>query len=441
MNDMLDQATGEDNASRRALISAICTVITETAAGNPEHGLGGSKGMFQLIPSTARNFAVDPMDIAGCTHLYMTKGFTGEGGAIEIARKHPDWKIYQICQHVQGSGAGRATDGRSNYGPWVNEATHWLDVYRGSDNDFAPGQSKYYRKQYRYHRDKGENSWDAIKRLADEVQWRAFPIGRAMMYSSDTDLFRRKVAETVNKGDPRLLEFNWDMDWNKNPNECTMTVALHSWSAYPGTCIMVDGFGGPDGRWLVTEVSRDWFDSTAEITIKQPERQKKEPAPEVGERTEGVDSEGAGGNIGTLFKICKHISEATPGYVYGGQHGIPLAQMVATRGLDCSSSCSLALWRADLWDKKTKTARVSGPGAGSPNFSSWGVAGKGHLFTVMYNNEHVWIKFEEAAGISYERFDTSAWGDGVSGDGPKVRKTTRPPSDEARFNKRHWPGM
>jgi hypothetical protein len=127
--------------------------------------------------------------------------------------------------------------------------------------------------------------------------------------------------------------------------------------------------------------------------------------------------------------------------VYGGQHGIPLAQMVATRGLDCSSSCSLALWRADLWDKKTKTARVSGPGAGSPNFSSWGVAGKGHLFTVMYNNEHVWIKFEEAAGISYERFDTSAWGDGVSGDGPKVRKTTRPPSDEARFNKRHWPGM
>lgn len=438
INELLNAAWEEKGMTRRAAQSAVCTVITEKDANNTEGGLGGADGMFQVEPTTANSYGgIDPLDIAQCTHIYMTKGFTGAGGAIEVCKKHPDWPIYRICQFIQGSGAGRATNGQANYGPNVAEAGRWVDAWSGKETSVGGEQGGQYRKSYQYHRDKDENSWDAAKRLADEVQWRVFPVGRAMFYLPEDELFRRVPAEQLDKEDPRILEFNWDMDWNKTTNECSLTVVLKEWSAYPGTTIVVDGFGPPDGRWLVTELERDWYGESGTLTIKQPMTPKKEPAAEVGKLEQGVSGEGTGGDIGKLYKACKHISDGTPGYVWGGQHGVPLSQMSGQKGLDCSSSCSLALYRADLWDDET-VARVSGPAVGKPNFSNWGSPGAGHLFTVYYNNQHVWIHFEEAAGMMYKRFDTSGQGEGRSGDGPKMRRTER---SHDGFQARHWKGM
>lgn len=425
MNEVIEQASGEDGATKRSVLAVICGVIVETLVKNLEHGDSTSTGILQLLASTAAAYHVDPMDIAGVVHLFMTKGFWGKGGAIELAKKNPHMSIGMIAQNVQGSAHPE------RYDKWVDEAKRWLEAYSGGETSLGEGGS--YRKSFQYKRDKDEDSWECGLRLADEVQWRLFPVGRAMMYSSEVDLFRRKVAETVTKGDPRVLSFPWGFDWNKSTNECTITVILDSWSAYPGTVIMIDGYGAPDGRWLVTEMERDWFKNEAELTIKQPLTPLKEPAAEVGDKATGVSGEGSKGDIGNLYKICAHISVATPGYLYGGGHGPPLSQMNATDPLDCSSSCSLALWRADLWDKDLpQTAIVSG------DFSKWGSPGEGHLFTVMYNTTHVWIQFEEAAGMMFKRFDTSPHGDSA-GSGPKMRKTAR--TDQDRFQKRHWPGM
>lgn len=432
MNEVMEAAWDAPGATKRSVKAAVLAVIAETLARNEEGGDSTSTGILQLLASTARAFNIDPMSISDVVDGFMTKGYWGKGSAVQLAKDHPDWPAWKIAQYVQGSGAGQATEGRANYGPWMDEAQRWMDAYSG-DTDLGAEGGGQYRKSYQFKRDADENAWEAGLRLADEVQWRLFPIGRAVMYSSELDLFRRQVAETVNKGDQRVLEFPWEVDWNKNPNECSITVLLKDWEAYPGTCIMVDGYGAPDGRWLVTEMERDWFDERATFTLKQPLTPKKEPAAEVGDRTVGVSGDGTGGEIGTLYNACKHISSiAGQSYVWGGGHSKPLSQ-TDSKGLDCSGSTSLALWRADMWPSKLGDhALVSG------DFKKWGNSGRGHLFTVMYNATHVWIQFEEAAGMMYKRFDTSPWGD-TAGGGPRMRKTER--TDQASFQKRHWPGM
>lgn len=436
MNEMMEAAYDEKGATDRSVKSAVVTVITETLAYNKEEGTSTSTGMFQLLASTARTFGVDPMDIAGCTHLYMTKGFTGQGGAISLCKAHPDWPVYRIAQAVQGSGAGRATNGRANYGQWVDEAQKWIDAFkgRGGGSDITGGS---YRKSYQYQRDKDENSWECGLRLADEVRWRLFPVGRAFFFDSETDLFRREISEVVRKGDPRILDLPWEMDWNKPVNEFTFRVMLKSWEGYPGSTIMFDGYGAPDGRWLVTDLERDWFEPEADITVKQPLAPLKEPAAEIGKTTTGVSGEGTGGEIGRLYQAALHISNWGKPYTWGGGHGVPM-DSIGPQGLDCSSSTSLALYRADLWDTKKNgnMAYVSG------DFDRWGAPGSGHLFTVMYNSTHVWIQFEQAAGMMYKRFDTSHpdGGTGMSSErGPRMRKSSR--NDQDRFQKRHWPGM
>jgi hypothetical protein len=431
MNEVLDQAWSEDGATTRSVKSSVLAVIAETACMNLEGGDSTSSGILQLLASTAASYNVDPQDIGSVIHLFMTKGFWGKGGAIALAKAHPDWPAYRIAQNVQGSGTGQASEGRVNYGPWMEEADRWLDAYKGKDTSLGGDAGGVYRKSYRYMRDKDEDSWTCGLRLADEVRWRLFPVGRALFYIDEIDLFRREVSENVKRGDPRVISAPWSMDWNKPINEATITVVLDSWSAYPGAVLKLDGYGVPDGRWLVTEMERDWFDNIATFTIKQPLSPLKEPAAETGELEQGVSGEGAKGEIGTLYKVCKNLSDKTPGYVWGGQHGIPFSQMDGNKGLDCSSSTSLALYRADMWDSDLPDmALVSG------DFDKWGAPGSGHLFTVMYNNSHVWIQFEEAAGMMYKRFDTGGPG---GGSGPKMRTEAR--SDQGNFGKRHWPGM
>jgi len=71
------------------------------------------------------------------------------------------------------------------------------------------------------------------------------------------------------------------MDWGKKVSGATLRVNLDRWGGSPGATILLDGFGPPDGRWLITSVDRDWFSPEADITLVQPVKPKIEPAAEV----------------------------------------------------------------------------------------------------------------------------------------------------------------
>jgi hypothetical protein len=127
-----------------------------------------------------------------------------------------------------------------------------------------------------------------------------------------------------------------------------------------------------------------------------------------------------------LLSIMKAMTQQTPGYVWGGGHGQRLSEVHYWQGLDCSSSCSKALFDAGIFPDSY--AWVSG------KFETYyGARGTGKMFTVYANYEHVWIRLYKTP---YWRFDTSPHGDG--GRGPKLRRL---PRFTFRFTPRHREGF
>jgi hypothetical protein len=127
-----------------------------------------------------------------------------------------------------------------------------------------------------------------------------------------------------------------------------------------------------------------------------------------------------------LLEIMKAMTQQTPGYLWGGGHGPKLRYIRYSQGLDCSSSCSKALYDAGLFPDSV--AWVSG------TFEyRYGTRGTGKLFTVYANSGHVWIRLYKS---QYWRFDTSPHGDG--GRGPRLRRL---PRFTFRFVPRHARGF
>jgi hypothetical protein len=260
---------------------------------------------------------------------------------------------------------------------------------------------------------------------------------------SEDDLFRRRIRHLLTPNDPGFSKFKGDIDWGKPVSEATVTVNLDRWGASPGSVIQVEGFGPPDGRWIVVQVDRDWFSPQAEVTIRRPQNPRQEPASERVQRASTTASTSATERLGQdafsgtktrrLWEAANFISKRNGSYLYGGQHGVAMSRLRAAGRFDCSSSTSYALYLAGLWDnfQKNSRARVSG------EFSSWGVAGRGEKFTVWYHGGHVFIWFESGMGVGNKRFDTSRYGTPTTS-GAHVRTGSRPTSG---FSPRHWPGL
>jgi len=126
-----------------------------------------------------------------------------------------------------------------------------------------------------------------------------------------------------------------------------------------------------------------------------------------------------------LLAAMKAMSMATPGYLLGGGHGIPLTEVSIYQRLDCSSSTSKGLFEAGMFPHHYAFS--------SWDFVNWGEPGVGQYFTVYYNSEHVWTRLHKSR---YWRFDTSPHGDG--GRGPRLRYM---PRFTGGFAARRWPGL
>lgn len=414
--------------SRDVMIAAVCCVIQESTAKRLGYGdVAGpdSRGLFQQrAPWGPLSVRLDPR---GSTAMFLTGGRGGQKGWQQAngSLQRVPGGIERAVTRVQISVGG--------YQQHENEATRIVRAWGGSsaEGDVATGT---YTKSYQFTRNAGENSWEAMQRLAAEVGWRCFVVGNTVYYMSDQQLFARRARYQVTPDDPAVLDASWDVDWGKATSELSLDVVLERWSAPPGSVIIVDGFGPPDGRWLVTNVSRDYFAPNATVTLKQPGKELLEPANErvtraanaAGTSPFGETSIDDGSKAAKLYAEAKRISDAGGSYVYGGGHGPPLSSLNSGQGLDCSSSTSLALWRAGMFPGNV--AITSGEFA-----QSWGQPGRGERFTVWANSGHVWTQLH-GVGNAW-RFDTSPYGSG--GRGPRLRATPRPTDG---FTPRRWPG-
>lgn len=411
IDGVLQEAQSE-RASRRVMIAAIMCITQESGAGVLEEPSGAHLGPFQQEASAFYGSAAQRRDPTHSTSRFLAEWKRVNGGI----KKAPG-DLATGIELVQRSGRPDL------YRQWEPEATRTVDHVLASGD---VGEATYI-KRYLFTRGERhgarENSWDAMARLVGEVGAYRWAAGNVLYAVSGDELRAGAASLTIDGDEPWLLAPpQWSWANNRAVVEVTLRVLADRWDVMPGAAvIMHDKFGVTSGRYMVWNVAGDRLDSpVATVVLRRPTRLKAEPASEVGTRSGGVS--------GTLVQIAKTISDNRHEYVYGGSHGPPLSKLKPSSPFDCSSSCSYALYKADMFDGNV--AIVSGAFA-----SSWGKHGKGDEFTVWANGEHVWIEGYDSDHKPAWRFDTSHHG-GKSG--PMYTTVAR--SDQSRFTPRHWPG-
>jgi hypothetical protein len=432
-------ACSQAGADPRPTKACVCACIVESELQNLSGGDRDSRGVLQVRDSTAQPMGIDNRNVAECVTAFLKRGFWGKGGAIDIARKNPGMSVGTVAQNTQGSAYP------DRYDQVAGDAQKWIDAYGGSGlGDTADTGGGSYSKSYQFARESDEDSWTAIQRLAEEVGWRCFIVGEAVYYMSEQALYQRRPRYEITASSDALIDLQFDVDWGKPLSEATLVMALDRWGAPPGAVMLLSGFGPPDGRWLITSVRRDWFSPTAEVTIKQPGKQKLEPAPERVQRSaaaaNGTTAASADSSAsGKVYAEAKAISDRKLPYIWGGGHArcgtadagtnTPSKNSGPPPGFDCSGYVCACLAAGDLGFKTGQPAMASG------DLMSWGEAGKGERVTVWANGGHTFIEF---AGMGEGRFaDTGRNAAPPADRGPRLRSGTRSTDG---FVARHWKG-
>jgi hypothetical protein len=128
----------------------------------------------------------------------------------------------------------------------ADEAREWVDAYGGASGSdtggTASGDSSRAKKRYAFRRGepgKPEDSWTAIQRLADEVQWRAFMDRGRLFYVSDNWLRRQKPRFVISEDDDGIDEINFDIDSGKVSSDVTVTAHAKTFQVPVGCVVQV----------------------------------------------------------------------------------------------------------------------------------------------------------------------------------------------------------
>lgn len=401
----------ELKVSERVYLAAICTGIVEAPDfKNPKVATDGTSiGMFQA--TDIHGSIAHRRDIEAMTNKFLKKGFWIYGGAIEIARKNPKMKPGEIAQLCQGSAHP------DRYGKYEKEARAILKAWKSSSKSTAV---KFDKGEFRV--DKGENAWDAITRLAGDINYRVFVVNGILYLISETDLFNSRPILVVNDSTPGVSNTDWDWDIGKKVSTAKISCRMKAWSAPPGSVVILDEAGPASGRWIVASISRDLFSPDSEIVLKKPS------LPTVVREGNTKVRGDAKSKAEKVLKAARAIHDKHYPYVWGGGHGS--AGKPSGGGYDCSGGVAAALAAAGLIPSGWK----SGVPASGEMAKTWGEPGVGKNLTMYANPEHVFLVVK-VGGKSYH-LGTGDWGKGWRGFG--VNKRMHP---TAGFTARHWPGV
>jgi hypothetical protein len=422
--EMLDVAIADDAPTVAIQALVIAGLVEGPDFKNPTHGGagGGYAGPLQYsIATFGMDHARDPSWVA---HHFLTKGATGAGGAIEWANK--GLSPPEIINKIHNPGGQQFYDGEE----LAHKADAIIEAYGGG----GLGGGTTYRQQYNFQvgsqDEPHETYWDAMGRLAEDVNWAMFLDGSRCYFDAETTLIKQKPAAIIRRGDPAVTRWSGDWDARHIATQMELELICDPFAFRAGQVFKLEDFGPFStgstaklpGRWLISEIDREPAAISSTFTLKQPEKPNREPVSEIAERD---DAETSGVGSGDLYQACKAISDEGHSYPHPDTHHGPWRNIDKDTPLDCSESTALALHMAGLFDESQ--AWVSGQFA-----SSYGKPGRGEQWTVWANSGHVFIQ-SEGSGEKW-RFDTGGH-PGVSG--PRLLDEHR---STAGFTPRHRGG-
>jgi hypothetical protein len=421
-------------ASERAMMALVQAVIVESQIQNLNYGDRDSLGILQVRSSTAAGMGIDNRDIEACCNAFLTRGFWGKGGAIELAAKNPSMTTGMVAQNTQGSGVPTA------YDQWRAEAAKWVAAYGGAGAG-AGSLSATRAVPYQFQRGGTdgtvEDSWTCLQRLASEVGWRCYMAGGAVHFVSETTLMKAGPRATLSEKTLGVDNVDFDVDNGKASSEATVTARIMLAGFPPGSVVELEDCGPGDGRWLVRTVARGVFDAAASVTLKRVTKPLPEPAADTTSSSSAVGGSSFAGAAGTTspevdraYAAAKSIDAKRYPYVWGGGHAHCGTPSGSPPGYDCSGSTCAVLAAAGMGYAIGAPADVSGTIA-----AKWGDAGEGELLTVWASAIHVWMEFKTSAGD--EHFGTGDWGSDTGAGGPAFQARMH---TKDGFTPRHWPG-
>jgi hypothetical protein len=288
-------ATGRSmGANTKVLVSSIVTAIDESDLINLTGGDLDSVGLFQQRASWGSYEERHNPAVAAAKYFEQ---------AIVADQRFPSLTMQMLCQTVQRSG----TPDGSNYARYVDEGYRFVSAYgsevpqstRDAVKNAQAGQAainsvtgasavtatqlagtgadqaQVFMRGTIQVKDSytiltKENSWSCITRLANEVNWRAFCVSGTIYFISEAYLFKSKPFMTISEDSIGIDWIDYDYDEGKRQATVTVTCHLSRWSAPPGSTIQISNMGIVNGKWLVEEVSRSLYDSSATITLSKP---------------------------------------------------------------------------------------------------------------------------------------------------------------------------
>lgn len=342
--ELINQVMGIANSKQSPVLATealILACIDENDFTNAPGGGGGSTGLLQLIPSTAAALGVDPLNVEQVVDAFLTRTQGhATGGAIGYAHAHPSAPAYEVAQAVQASGAGEASNGAANYGQFTKEAQAIVAAYGGVTlGKKATSESDVSQLKRGSTDNPDEDSWEAITRLAQQVTWFAFTNGNSLFYMDGPDLRSQKpalyveapannvisenaqgheVEETGVIQIPLTATFdNTAFEYRQShklkgrvqrksriskpstPSEIKLELVCAPFSYRAGDVFFFQDSGPINGRWIVTDATRNVLkDTYTTFTLEPPVAPLPEPqAASTGASTE-TDGAPTGGSAG-----------------------------------------------------------------------------------------------------------------------------------------------
>jgi len=273
---------------RKVIICALMTAIEESSLINNPGGDGTSAGLFQQIDQYWGSYE-DRTDPETATRNFMKH-------AIAEDEKNPNLSYNDLCQAVQRSGYPY------RYGQYRWEAQRILNAYGilggdvdtvgiaedngqhatlpgggGGNGEFYFWRGDIYDRAGQKYR-KPEDSWTCIQRLAREVNWFGFFVSGTFYYLSQDDMLMQQPQMILTEFADGVTSLDGDVDSNKKVATLSLGVRVGRWMIPPGNVISVQNMGPFNGRWIVSEYSRDLFSLEADVTLIKFDPSLPEPA-------------------------------------------------------------------------------------------------------------------------------------------------------------------
>jgi cell wall-associated NlpC family hydrolase len=411
--DTADSLKAGDIATQALIFAAI-----------GESGIGAEPGTFK--PNAAGYYGVlqgssstwsDPHDTAGMARAFLLggKGFQG-GGAIALSRKTSDPVEIAVRVEVPSIWPQNAYAAEAGYPDFLPEAKAIIAAYGGVS---AGSQVTALNAAIKAAKPKSdvsqltrgtadnpdEDSWDCITRLAQEVQWFAFSNANHLYYMDGPDLAAqrpvayitrfpdveerwmlidgytgRKSADVVERID--LTVDNTSFVYRSThvrkgklrraariakpstPSEIRLNLVCPADYISAGDVIVFQQSGPANGRWIVTDATRNHLaDTYTQVTLAPPTAPN--PEPQATDTGAGKTSIPTGtptgsdptikdpGKLAGVVQAAKKALAEKSKYVYSenadrGNKGTLFGP--APRTMDCSAFATLCYKAAGLSD-------------------------------------------------------------------------------------------